>query len=187
MAIPVANSSITSLFPGVAWEATIRPPLSPTSLLLLTVARAAAGKAAWPQGWQRQGSPRLLALGRSREPPGAATAVTAKPAPFRPDLAGWLATGKEVGTGDGGGRGELHRWSCGYGGGDGDDDRAAVVEARIRRRRDGRWWAAHTGIPRLPLAFSDASWRRPTLVVRRAAGSSFLPKSGASLCGDGVD
>nr|BAD23793.1 hypothetical protein [Oryza sativa Japonica Group] len=34
-------------------------------------------------------------------------AVTAKPAPFRPDLAGWLATGKAVGTGDGGGRGTL--------------------------------------------------------------------------------
>uniref|UniRef100_A0A0E0G9Y3 Uncharacterized protein n=1 Tax=Oryza nivara TaxID=4536 RepID=A0A0E0G9Y3_ORYNI len=107
MAIPVANSSITSLSPGVAWEATIRPPLSPTSLLLLTVARAAAGKAAWPQGWRRRGSPRLLALGRSREPPGAAMAVTAKSAPFRPDLAGWLATGKAVGTGDGGGRGTL--------------------------------------------------------------------------------
>jgi hypothetical protein len=55
MAIPVANSSITSLSPGVAWEATIRPPLSPTSLLLLTVARAAAGKAAWPQGLRRRG------------------------------------------------------------------------------------------------------------------------------------
>uniref|UniRef100_A0A0D9YV73 Uncharacterized protein n=1 Tax=Oryza glumipatula TaxID=40148 RepID=A0A0D9YV73_9ORYZ len=78
-------------------------------------------------------------------------------------------------------------WSCGYGSGDGDDDRAAVVEAWIRRRRDGRWWAAHAGIPRLPLAFSDASWRWPALVVRRTAGSGFLPKSGASSCGDGVD
>nr|BAD21805.1 hypothetical protein [Oryza sativa Japonica Group]BAD21841.1 hypothetical protein [Oryza sativa Japonica Group] len=68
----------------------VEPPLSPhpTPLLRLAVARAAAGKAARPQG-RRRGAPRLLALGRPGEPPGVVTAVTARSAPFRPDLAGW--------------------------------------------------------------------------------------------------
>uniref|UniRef100_A0A0E0NCZ0 Uncharacterized protein n=1 Tax=Oryza rufipogon TaxID=4529 RepID=A0A0E0NCZ0_ORYRU len=38
----------------------------------------------------------------------------------------------------------------------------------LGRRRGGRRWREHAGIPRLPLA------RRPALVVRGAAGSGFL-------------
>uniref|UniRef100_A0A0E0CJ00 Uncharacterized protein n=1 Tax=Oryza meridionalis TaxID=40149 RepID=A0A0E0CJ00_9ORYZ len=151
--------SLASLSPGAAREVVTWPPLFPTSLLRLAVARAAAGKATRLQGRRRRGSPRLLALRQFGEPPGAATVVTARSAPFRPDLAEWLmavGTTTAAGTGDGGGRDELRQvelWVMAAGMATAMGRRRWSL--RIRLRHGGRRWAVHAGIPRLPLAFSS--------------------------------